>query len=335
MGAAGLCTLLFLNISAFVFLVLSSLVYSSSLSFNLPNFGHGYSKSIVLYGDAEFSNQAIQLTPFEGERAFKAGRAMYVYRLHLWDKASGVLADFSTSFTFNINSDGNSSYGNGLAFFLADFSNPSDTSMTYGGGLGLMNEALPVVSADRFVAVVFRTFSFQPLTNVSINVGSTLKYVNSMGWLNDITSGVDNKAWITYSASTQILQVNVTGTLGGKNWTHSLWYKIDLRGYLSEQVCFGFSAATGSFFEKHTVRSWQFDSTSPPNTAPPREAKKKWNIGKVIGLCSGVLVIFGKCAVIYVVCEKRRRSKKNDNNVITLGGKVKLTTPQESTLEES
>nr|GMD95931.1 kelch domain-containing protein 4 [Ipomoea batatas] len=50
----------------------------------------------------------------------------------------------------------NSGYGDGLTFFLSSFSNPSHTSMTFGGGLGLMNE-IPLLTAvvDPFVVVVF------------------------------------------------------------------------------------------------------------------------------------------------------------------------------------
>nr|GMD98134.1 uncharacterized protein LOC109160869 [Ipomoea batatas] len=60
----------------------------------------------------------------------------------------------------------NSDYGDGLAFFLASFSNPSDTSMTFGGRLGLMNET-PLLTAvvDPFVAVVFSTYSSMEIDN--------------------------------------------------------------------------------------------------------------------------------------------------------------------------
>nr|GLL26975.1 seed lectin-like [Ipomoea trifida] len=60
----------------------------------------------------------------------------------------------------------NSDYGDGLAFFLASFSNPSDTSMTFGGRLGLMNET-PLLTAivDPFVAVVFGTYSSMEIDN--------------------------------------------------------------------------------------------------------------------------------------------------------------------------
>nr|GLL49746.1 seed lectin-like [Ipomoea trifida] len=53
----------------------------------------------------------------------------------------------------------NSGYGDGLTFFLSSFSNPSHTSMTFGGGLGLMNE-IPLSTAvvDPFVVVVFGTY---------------------------------------------------------------------------------------------------------------------------------------------------------------------------------
>jgi hypothetical protein len=39
--------------------------------------------------------------------------------MHLWDKASGNLTDFTTNFSFVIDSQNNTNYGDGLAFFLA------------------------------------------------------------------------------------------------------------------------------------------------------------------------------------------------------------------------
>nr|GLL28597.1 seed lectin-like [Ipomoea trifida] len=364
MAAAALYT--FLNIFAFLFLLLASLVYS--LSFNLTNFGPDYANAINLYGDASFLDQAIQLTP---EQAYKAGRAMYVNLFHLWDKASGDLADFATTFSFNIKSDG-SDYGDGLTFFLAGFSNPSDTSMTSGGGLGLMNENPLLTAVDPFVAVVFDTYSSlerRPQTKVSINIGSTLEYNVSKEWRNSIARGANNNAFITYSASSQILQVSFTGYLGLGTWTEdSLSFKVDLRDHLPENVCIGFSAATGSLFEKHTINSWQFNSTTPgattggtvispsssppptpplpnpppPNPPPPNpphyhKVRIKLSTLEVIGLCIGVpIIVFGIGACIYGQCRKRSRRSKNTitlgKNSAKAGAKVVKAT-QDPTLE--
>ncbi|GFS29807.1 concanavalin A-like lectin protein kinase family protein [Actinidia rufa] len=63
----------------------------------------------------------------------RAGKATYRDPLHLWDKASGDLADFSTHFAFVIDSYGSLDYADGLTFFLA----PTRANITVGGAMGL------------------------------------------------------------------------------------------------------------------------------------------------------------------------------------------------------
>nr|GLL28592.1 L-type lectin-domain containing receptor kinase IX.1-like [Ipomoea trifida] len=254
-----------MDISPFVFLVLPSLV--CSLSFDLPSISpKDTNVHIYVEGDATITSQGIQLTPYERKLALtnKSGRATYVESLHLWDKASGDLANFTTHFTFTIDSDGNPNYADGLAFFLANFSAPINGTLTDGGGIGLMNETL-AIALDPFVAVVFDTFSYQEnrsRTNVSINVKSMVNPVNIKPWFNNVTQGMDNNASITYSASSKVLQVVFTGFWNGESMTESLSYQVDLREYLPEFVSVGFSASTGMLFEKNGIRSWQFNSTS-------------------------------------------------------------------------
>nr|GMD07243.1 L-type lectin-domain containing receptor kinase IX.1-like [Ipomoea batatas]GME09769.1 L-type lectin-domain containing receptor kinase IX.1-like [Ipomoea batatas]GME09775.1 L-type lectin-domain containing receptor kinase IX.1-like [Ipomoea batatas] len=291
----------FLDFSVFLFLVLPSLV--SSLSFDLPSISpKDTNVHINVEGDASITNQGIQLTPYERDSVLnsKAGRATYVESLHLWDKASRELADFTTNFTFNIDSDGNSSFADGLAFFLANFSGPFNGTSIQGGGLGLMNETLPI-SPDPFVAVVFDTFSHQenrPRTNVSINVKSMLNPGSIKPWFNNITQGMDNNASITYSACSQVLQVVFTGFWKGQRTTESLSYKVDLRENLPEFVSVGFSAATGWFFEKNSVSSWQFNSTSlrsgsvllSPASSPPPKGKNKKQLVIGLSICVSIIV---------------------------------------------
>nr|GMD04747.1 L-type lectin-domain containing receptor kinase IX.1-like [Ipomoea batatas] len=181
-------------------------------------------------------------------------------------RASGDLADFTTHFTFIIDSESNTTYADGLAFFLAGFSAPLNRTFTRGGGLALMHEFGPELSPDPFVAVVFDTYSHpmhRPMTNVSINIRSMLKPVNITPWFNNITLAVENHASITYNATSKILQVVFTGFWNGQYLTDNLSYKVDLRNCsLPEFVSFGFSGATGNGFEKNNVISWQFHSTS-------------------------------------------------------------------------
>nr|GLL28604.1 L-type lectin-domain containing receptor kinase IX.1-like isoform X1 [Ipomoea trifida] len=356
MAAASLCT--FLNIFPFLFLLLASLV--CSLSFDLPSIGPGDANvRIKLEGNASITDQGIQLTPNEPELELmrnKAGRATYVESLHLWDRDSGELADFTTNFTFTISSDGSNGYADGLAFFLANFSTPLNITLTHGGGLRLMNETQPT-PPDPFVAVVFDTFSHQAnraQTNVSININSMLEPVTIKPWLNEVPLGMSNTASITYIASSKILQVNFTGSWKGNYLTDSLSYKVDLREYLPEFVSIGFSAATGWFFKKNTVSSWQFDSTPLwPNNVSASQAPKispspqqqytvpapgpgtslnrndtntdskgrnKLKRGLVIaGLSIGVLVFIALLSIAISVYFKKTRGAKRNNHQIILG----------------
>ncbi|XP_019169318.1 PREDICTED: L-type lectin-domain containing receptor kinase IX.1-like isoform X2 [Ipomoea nil] len=318
--AALLCR--FLDISpafafAFVFLVFPSLV--CSLSFDLPSIGEDDNVSLKLDGDASITPQGIQLTPYYYDayklpvNNYKAGRAMYVESLHLWDNDSGDLADFTTRFTFNIDSNGTTPYADGIAFFLAKISKPLSSYPTYGNSLGL-TQWKTEKAVDPFVAVVFDTYSInKPLTNVSININSTLESVNITAWLNNVTQGKDNNASITYNASSKILQVVFTGFWNGQYLTDSLSCKIDLRKHLPEFITIGFSAATGIYSERNTVKSWQFNSTSLRSGSEGKNKKK----GVVIGLSIGVPILVALLAL--GVCTYLKKKMHADDEIIILG----------------
>ncbi|XP_019169319.1 PREDICTED: L-type lectin-domain containing receptor kinase IX.1-like isoform X3 [Ipomoea nil] len=283
--AALLCR--FLDISpafafAFVFLVFPSLV--CSLSFDLPSIGEDDNVSLKLDGDASITPQGIQLTPYYYDayklpvNNYKAGRAMYVESLHLWDNDSGDLADFTTRFTFNIDSNGTTPYADGIAFFLAKISKPLSSYPTYGNSLGL-TQWKTEKAVDPFVAVVFDTYSInKPLTN--------------------------------------ILQVVFTGFWNGQYLTDSLSCKIDLRKHLPEFITIGFSAATGIYSERNTVKSWQFNSTSLRSGSEGKNKKK----GVVIGLSIGVPILVALLALGICTYHKKMCAEKiNNHEVIILG----------------
>nr|GMD02723.1 L-type lectin-domain containing receptor kinase IX.1-like [Ipomoea batatas] len=321
----------FLNIPFFSLFLLASL--ASPLSFDLPNITpKDTNVKINVEGDAYITEQGIQVTPYERNQVLngKAGRAKYVESFHLWDKTTGELADFTTHFTFNIDSDGNSSFADGLTFFLANFSTPFNKIATGGGRLGLMD------GPDPFVAVLFDTYSNHEntsMTNVSININSTLEWVNITAWFNDVTQGRDNNASITYNASSKVLGVVFTGFWNGQYLTGSLSFKVDLREFLPEFISIGFSASTGLYFEKNTVSSWRFnsaslrpDSVSPlssppsPDPSPPQEEqnkKKGLSKGAVIGLSIiGVLVFVALLVLCICTYLKKMRGKKRNETIL-------------------
>ncbi|KAK3016248.1 hypothetical protein RJ639_006079 [Escallonia herrerae] len=222
----------------------------SGLNFNLSTIGtDDANRSINTTGDAYISSEGIQVTPNERNMALggKTGRATYVQPLHLWDKTSGNLTDFTTHFSFVIDSSGNNSYADGLAFFLAPM-NSTVIRNEGGSGLGLASgNQTSNSSGNQFVAVEFDTFPnyWDPrMTHVGININS-MKSVTTAVWLNDIKQGKENDAWISYNSSSRSLGVVFTGFSINNTRQGSLNYVVDLRDYLPEWVTFGFSAATG------------------------------------------------------------------------------------------
>jgi hypothetical protein len=103
-----------------------------------------------------------------------------------------------------------------------------------------------------------------------------------------------------------------------------LSYKVDLRNHLLEWVTFGFSAATGSSFAMHTIRTWNFTSTledivteptvagsSSPTPAPKRRKNNK--LGLAMGLGVGGSFLFGGLALILFCMWKRSRSHTEED----------------------
>ncbi|XP_019169314.1 PREDICTED: L-type lectin-domain containing receptor kinase IX.1-like isoform X4 [Ipomoea nil] len=326
----------FLNIWVFLFFLLLTL--ACSLSFKISHIDQkDANKQIEVAGDAYITDQGIQLTPYDRNRALngKAGRARYVEPFHLWDNATGNLADFTTHFTFNIDSDGNASYADGLAFFLANFTTPFNQTIPGGAGLGLLDPKL-ITTSEPVVAVAFDTYSNPkdiPMTNVSINVKSMRVPAISTPWLNNITQGKDNNASITYNATSKILQVFFTEFWNGSYHTGSLSYEVDLKDYLPEFVSIGFSGATGMFFEKNTVSSWEFDSTllissgsannfsvSPAtqnhtisNLVNPEGKSKKKGI-ETAGFSIAVLTLLAVMSLVIYKCFKKIKTAKGNDN---------------------
>jgi hypothetical protein len=74
--------------------------FTSALNFSFPNFTSGDSR-IKCDREAFVEDSVIQLTGNSFTvRSELQGRATYFNPMHLWDKASGNLTDFTTHFSF-------------------------------------------------------------------------------------------------------------------------------------------------------------------------------------------------------------------------------------------
>ncbi|XP_019180262.1 PREDICTED: agglutinin-2-like [Ipomoea nil] len=109
---------------------------SNSISFDFKSFEPNMD-GMVFQGDAYPANGAIQVTrnQCDGNLTRSVGRASYALPVRIWDRKSRELSDFTTHFSFIINAPNSSSYGDGLAFFLAPFHAgiPPDSSAGYLG----------------------------------------------------------------------------------------------------------------------------------------------------------------------------------------------------------
>ncbi|KAB5520617.1 hypothetical protein DKX38_024936 [Salix brachista] len=296
----------------FVFSALFTLIIPSAggLSFNFTVFSPN-DHSITYDGNASASDEAIQLTKNrrDANMASNSGRATYYKPMQLWDKASGNLTDFTTHFTFSINSQNTSTYGDGLAFFLGPEQLPP--LRFDGAGLGLVSNNQTTNTTDnQFVAVEFDIFQNDfdpPFEHVGIDINS-MKSVNNITWECDIEGGKTTEAKISYNSSTHNLSVSFTGYINNTTEMQFLSYIVDLRDILPERVRFGFSASTGDLFAIHTLRSWNFSSSleidanavSPPNNGTRRNRKKN-RTGLAVGLgVGGGAIVVGAAMVGFV-----------------------------------
>lgn len=132
----------------FFFLVLLPSAHSS-VSFKITRFDPN-ALNVIYRGDAVPSVGAIEMNKVN--YVCRVGWATYVEKVPLWDSNTGNLANFTTHFSFIIDTQGSANYGHGLAFFLAPvgFEIPPNS---VGGFLGLYNTTNSDSSKNQLVHV--------------------------------------------------------------------------------------------------------------------------------------------------------------------------------------
>ncbi|XP_012832534.1 PREDICTED: LOW QUALITY PROTEIN: L-type lectin-domain containing receptor kinase IX.1-like [Erythranthe guttata] len=283
--------------------------FSHSVSFQLPRFDSDVNL-VLLEGDAVNSVGKIEFTNIN--YLYRVGRVIYNGKVPLWD--SQKLADFTTHFSFTVDTENRASYGNGLAFFLAPvgFQIPPNSA---GGYLGLFNTTTTSTSSSRaqIVSVEFDTHSNEgwdpKYEHVGININSITSSATSP-WNVSLHNGDLADAWIRYDSTTRNLSV-LWGYGGGPN--SSLSYRIDLKEVLPQWVTIGIFASTGTFVERHTLASWDFTSSSldiDETDVNNRSSKK--NIGLIVGVAlSGCILIAGGVLAYVVVSRKKQDQRIN------------------------
>ncbi|KAM5586128.1 L-type lectin-domain containing receptor kinase IX.1 [Rosa sericea] len=257
------------------------------------------------------------------------GRAFYSKPFLLWDHASGKKADFSTSFTFSIDTDQTAdSHGDGFVFFLAPDGSILNSLLGAGASLGLpVNSTQQNVTVPRsqypFVAVEFDIYlNVRPpvddprYEHVGIDVNS-IRSSETAPW--NRGNHEVNTAWVSYNSSTKNLSVAFTSLENDDLVMKNLYYIVDLTQCLPNSVIVGFSAATGSSTAMHRIISWNFTSTSleiPPPISPYSNVA-----GPVVWLIIGgcIFIVGGLCFVLFIWWKKRETGESDRDGMITDG----------------
>uniref|UniRef100_A0A2C9UXE1 Protein kinase domain-containing protein n=1 Tax=Manihot esculenta TaxID=3983 RepID=A0A2C9UXE1_MANES len=292
------------------FFFLQLLPLAISVHFNIPRFGPELS-NLLYHGDAKPSSGGIVELISNYDYTCRVGWAIYAERIMLWDSTTGKLSDFTSHFSFNIDTRGLSRYGHGLAFFLGPvgFEIPPNSA---GGFMGLFNTSTMDSPQSQIVMVEFDSFPNpewdpKPLVeHVGINNNSLISAVHTP-WNASFHSGDTADVWVTYNANTKNLSVFWTykRTSNAQENT-GLFYIIDLKEVLPEWVNIGFSAATGQFGERHQLQSWEFNS-SLNFQGENRQSSKRTRI--IVGVAVSVCVLAGG-AIAGILISFKRRTKK-------------------------
>ncbi|XP_074560691.1 L-type lectin-domain containing receptor kinase IX.1-like [Curcuma longa] len=249
---------------------------ASSLFFNFSDFSQASNSLLLPSDDASKNGSRIVLTKVLIRDS--TGRVEYAEPLRLWDSGTDELTDFTTSFSFVIDSSNKSEFADGLAFFLS--SEKNTPSYARGGFLGVFCNSSVCDSAATKAAVVaveFDTFSNDwdpPGVHLGIDVDSIVSAVN-VTWNVDIREGKTATAWVHYDSKAHNLSVLVSYGLDpatGLRSATALSFVVDLRKVLPEKVVIGFSATTGNLTETHSLLSWSFNSTLQEKEGVPTVA---------------------------------------------------------------
>ncbi|OAY33516.1 hypothetical protein MANES_13G103200v8 [Manihot esculenta] len=300
----------------FFFFSLLVLQSADSLNFKLTGFDSDVN-SIIYRGDAEPAAGAVELIS-RFTYTCRVGQVTHAERVRIWDSSSGQLSNFTTHFSFIVDTQKLSTYGRGLAFFLAPvgFDIPPNSP---GGFLGLYNTSTYENSSqNQMVHVEFDSFSDQewdiePAGHVGIN-NNSLRSAAHTPWNASFHSGDTADVWITYDAITKNLSVSWSyQETSNPLENSSLSYIIDLMKILPEWVNIGFSSATGSYSERNKLLSWEFSSTLEVKDTNESISKR---IRVIVGVAVSVCVLtFG---VILISWRRKQALKKKDGKKINL-----------------
>jgi hypothetical protein len=180
----------------------------------------------------------------------------------IWDSTTGNVANFETSFTFEVLKDTFFPPGDGVVFFLTDPT--SAKNIPDNSGQGLLGVANAKDAFNRFVGVEFDTYSnpWDPnYAHVGINLNSLYSAkVMKWRWVYGTVTYV--KVKIIYDSPSSTLTVVVTDEDGQVS---TLSQMLDLKWLLPEMAMVGISGAAG-ISQMNDIFSWSFSSVLDTTT---------------------------------------------------------------------
>ncbi|KAL3726337.1 hypothetical protein ACJRO7_031256 [Eucalyptus globulus] len=264
----------------------------------------GYSLSFSI---SRFNPQATDII-YEGDARPNVGTIDFTSATYFFHR----LTDFSTRFSFTIDTENQSEYGAGFAFFLAPVGYQIPVNSN-GGFLGLFNTTYSNSSSNQIIAVEFDTFTNPewdpPYDHVGININSIASAVTTH-WNATFHSADTADAWIAYNSTTKNLSVSWSyRTTPNPHENTSISYQIDLTTVLPEEVMIGFSAATDYYTERHQLESWSFSSNLEVTEKQGNTNRTKLVVGVAVPL--GFLLC-GVVAISAILWRRKSRSKGSE-----------------------
>ncbi|MED6197594.1 hypothetical protein PIB30_057950 [Stylosanthes scabra] len=252
----------------------NSAAEAETVSFNFNPFSQG-NPAINLQGDAKINADGlVQLTDLQ--KSGSSGRVLYATPVRLYNQATGDVASFLTSFSFQLTNYSDYNPADGVIFFIA----PENTQIPSGGVGGSLGVASSTGEGE-FVGVEFDTyvnkeFKDPPYQHVGIDVKSVISS-KTVEWKS--VSGSVVKVTVIYDSPSKILSAAVTSESGDIT---TIAGEVDLKAKLPEKVKFGFSSASSSGGRQiHLIRSWSFTSTLKTGSTTINNRtmiKNVWNI---------------------------------------------------------
>ncbi|KAH0860428.1 hypothetical protein HID58_088689, partial [Brassica napus] len=253
-----------ISILCFCFVLILPCVYS--LHFKITRFNQD-SPEIAYQGEAR-ANGAVELTNID--YTCRSGWATYGKRIPLWDQEIGKPSDFTTRFSFRVDTRGSSFYP--LVHVEFDtYSNPEWDPLDMKSHVGINNNSLVSSNATSWNA----TSHSQDIGRVTIFYDSSRRNL-SVSWSYDTTSD--------------------------PNENSSLSYIIDLSKVMPSEVTIGFSATSGGVTEGNRLVSWEYSSTLELRVIKKVRNDRK---GMIIGVSVSVFVLL----TFFVVFLKRKQQQ--------------------------